>query len=180
MTLSRAARLVPMLLLLAVAPAPARAEFWAAIGGGVYVPTASSPFGTLQTRPTATVAVGYDWEYFGASAWAGIVSTQAGVLLQENCFPMMARARLRLPLGMVVPYLYGGAGFAPARANLNLVQYDAVAFTAQAGGGLDLIFGDMFTLGAEAGYLWLAPSYSFGAVKLDGVMAVATFGLRFP
>jgi hypothetical protein len=179
-TLSRAARLAPLLFLLALAPSPARAEFWAAIGGGAYVPTGTSPFGTLQTRATATVAAGYDWEYFTASAWAGIVTTQAGVLLQENCFPMMARARLRLPLGMVVPYLYGGVGFAPARANLDLVQYDAVAFTAQAGGGLDLIFGDMFTLGAEAGYLWLAPSYSFGTVKLDGVMAVATFGLRFP
>jgi hypothetical protein len=179
-TLPRAARLAPLLFLLALAPFPARAEFWAAIGGGAYVPTGTSPFGTFQTRATATVAAGYDWEYFTASAWAGIVTTQAGVLLQENCFPMMARARLRLPLGMVVPYLYGGVGFAPARANLDLVQYDAVAFTAQAGGGLDLIFGDMFTLGAEAGYLWLAPSYSFGTVKLDGVMAVATFGLRFP
>ena len=180
MTLARAARLAPLLALLAAAPSPARAEFWAAISGGVYVPTGTSSFGAYQTRPTASVAVGYDWEYFGASAWAAIVTTQAGILLQENCFPVMARARLRLPLGLAVPYVYGGVGFAPARANVNLVQFDAVAFTAQSGAGVDLVFGDMFTLGAEAGYLWLAPTYSFGTVDLNGVMALATFGLRFP
>jgi len=179
-TLSRAARLAPLLALLTLAPSPARAEFWAAISGGVYVPTGTSSFGPYQVRPTASVAVGYDWEYVGAVAWAGFVNTQAGVLLQETCFPVMGRVRLRLPLGLVVPYAYGGIGFAPARANLNLVEFNAVAFTAQAGAGFELVFGDMFALGAEAGYLWLAPSYSFATIDLNGVVAVATFGLRFP
>jgi hypothetical protein len=180
-TFPRTGRLLLLVALLAAAPSAARADFWTAtISGGAYVPTGTSPFGAFQTRPAASVAVGYDWEYVGASVWAGIVTTQAGVLLQENCFPVTGRVRLRLPLGLAVPYVFGGVGFAPARANVDLVQFDTVAFTAQTGGGVELLFGDMFTLGAEAGYLWLSPSYSFGTVKLDGVLALATFGLRFP
>jgi hypothetical protein len=178
-TLRRPARLLPLLVLLASPPSAARAESWAAISGGAYVPTATSGFGSLQARPTATVAVGYDWEYVGASAWAAIVTTQAG-LLQETCFPVMARLRVRLPLGLAVPYAFAGVGFAPAHAAVDLVPFDTVAFTGQAGAGLELVFGDRLTLGVEAGYLWLSPSYSFGTVQLDGVMALATFGLRFP
>jgi hypothetical protein len=169
-----------MVLLLASAPSVARAEPWAAISGGAYVPTGTSPFGSFQARPTASVAVGYDSEYVGGSVWAGIVTTQAGILLQESCFPVVGRFRVRLPLGMAVPFLYGGVGFAPSRARLDLVEFNTVAFTAQAGAGVDLVFWDVFTTGVEGGYLWLSPSYSFGTVRLDGILALASFGLRFP
>jgi len=179
-TLARAVRPLFLAVLLGAAPSPARAEFWAAMSGGVYVPTGTSPFGAYQTRPTASLAVGYDWEYVGGSLWAGFVNTQAGVLLQESCLPVVGRVRVRVPLGLAVPYAYGGVGFAPTRANVDLVSFYAVAFTAQAGAGVDLVFGDMFTIGVEGGYLWLSPSYSFGTVRLDGVLAVATFALRFP
>jgi len=177
---ARAVRSLFLVVLLAATPALARAEFWAAISGGAYIPTGTSPFGSFQARPTASLAVGYDSEYVGGSVWAGIVTTQAGILLQENCFPVVGRVRLRLPLGMAVPYVYGGVGFAPARAMLDLVEFNTVAFTAQAGAGVDVLFSDMFTVGAEGGYLWLSPSYSFGTVHLDGFLALATFGLRFP
>ena len=179
MTLRRLAG--PLLLvLLAAAPSPARAEFTAAISGGVYLPSGSSPYGAFQVRPSASLAVGWDSTYFGGAVWAGLVSTQAGVLLQENCFPVMIRARGRLPLGLAVPFVFGGVGFAPSRASLNIVTHETVAFTAQAGAGVDLVFGDMFTIGAEGGYLWLSPSYSFGTVDLDGTLLLATFALRFP
>jgi hypothetical protein len=164
-TLARAVRSLFLVVLLAATPALARAELWAAISGGAYIPTGTSPFGSFQARPTASLAVGYDSEYVGGSVWAGIVTTQAGVLLQENCFPVVGRVRVRLPLGMAIPFVYGGVGFAPARAMLDLVQFNTVAFTAQAGAGLDL---------------WLSPSYSFGTVRLDGYLALATFGLRLP
>jgi len=179
-TLARPVRFLFLVVLLAAAPALARAELWAAISGGAYIPSATSAFGALQARPTASLAVGYDSEYVGGSIWAGIVTTQAGVLLQENCFPVVGRVRVRLPLGMTIPFVYGGVGFAPARARLDLVEFNTVAFTAQAGAGLDLVFFDMFTIGAEGGYLWLSPSYSFGTVRLDGYLALATFGLRLP
>jgi hypothetical protein len=179
-TLARAVRCLFLVILLAAAPALARAEFWAAISGGAYIPVGTSPFGAFQARPTASLAVGFDSEYVGGSVWAGIVTTQAGILLQENCFPVVGRLSVRLPLGMTVPFVYGGAGFAPARARLDLVEFNTVAFTAQAGAGLDLVFFDMFTIGAEGGYLWLSPSYSFGTVRLDGYLALATFGLRLP
>jgi hypothetical protein len=60
------------------------------------------------------------------------------------------------------------------------VRFDTVAFAAQAGAGVDLVFGDMFTIGAEGGYLWLAPSYPFGTVDMNGTLLLATFALRFP
>lgn len=180
MTLWRVARSLLVVVLLACGPSVARAELWAAISGGAYIPTGTSPFGSFQTRPTASLAVGYDWEYVGGSVWAGIVTTQAGNLLQENCLPVVARVRVRLPLGMAVPFVYGGVGFAPARGLLDLVEFNTVAFTAQAGAGVDLVFLDMFTVGVEGGYLWLSPAYSFGTVRLDGYLALATFGLRFP
>jgi hypothetical protein len=169
-----------LLALAAASPAPARAEFTTSISGGVYLPSGTSPYGTFQVRPTASLSVGWDSDHIGGAVWAGVVSTQAGMLLQENCFPVMARVRGRLPLGWAVPFVYGGAGFAPARALVNQVQYDTVAFTAQAGGGVDLVFGDMFTIGAEAAYLWLSPSYSFGTVDLNGTLVLATFAVRFP
>ncbi len=180
MTLRRSAGPLLLLALLAVAPATGRAEFTAAISGGAYLPSGTSPFGTYQVRPSASLSVGWDSDYFGGAVWAGVISTQAGAFLQENCFPVMFRGRGRLPLGLVVPFVFGGVGFAPSRASLNLATYNTVAFTAQAGAGVDLVFGDMFTIGAEGGYLWLSPSYPFGTADLDGTLLLATFALRFP
>ena len=179
MTLRRCATHLLLLALLA-APAAARPEINAAISGGAYLPSGTSSFGVLEALPSASLSVGWDSDYLGGAVWAGVVSTEAGFLLQETCFPVMARVRGRLPLGWAVPFVYGGVGFAPARALINMVQHDTVAFTAQAGGGVELVFGDMFTIGAEGGYLWLAPSYGFGTVDLNGTLVLATFALRFP
>ena len=179
MTLRRLAGRFLLVVLLTAFAAPARAELYAAISGGAYLPSGTSSFGSFQVRPSASLAVGWDSEYLGGSVWAGLVSTQAGGVLQANSFPVMARVRGRLPLGLAVPFVFGGVGFAPSRAAVNLVYTNTVAFTAQAGAGVDLVFGDMFTIGAEAGYLWLAPSYGFGTVDLNGTLVLATFALRF-
>ncbi len=179
MTLRRCASRLLLLALLA-SPAATRAEITAAISGGAYLPSGTSSFGVLEAAPAASLSVGWDSAYFGASVWAGLVNTRAGNLLQENCFPVVFRARGRLPLGLAIPFVFGGVGFAPSRAVLNTGTHDTVAFTAQAGGGVDLAFGDMFTIGAEAGYLWLSPTYWFGTVDMDGTLLLATFGLRFP
>jgi hypothetical protein len=178
--LRRSASALVAVLLLAASPSPARAGFWAAISGGAWIATGTSIYGSLESRPTASLAVGYDWEYVGTSLWAGLLSTGAGVLLTENAFPVVARVRGRLPLGIVVPYAFGGVGVAPTRANVNLVASYATAFTAQAGAGVDFELADMFTIGVEGGYQWLRPNYSFGTLDLNGVLALATFALRFP
>lgn len=180
MTLRRLATGLLLLALAAASPVAARAEFNAAISGGAYLPSGTSSFGVLEALPSASLSVGWDSEYFGAAVWAGLVNTRAGILLQENCFPVVFRARGRLPLGLAVPFVFGGVGFAPSRAILNTGTHDTVAFTAQAGAGVDLVFGDMFTIGAEAGYLWLSPTYGFGTVDMDGTLLLATFALRFP
>ena len=179
MTLRRLAGRLFLVVLLTAFAAPTRAELYAAISGGAYLPSGTSSFGTFQVRPSASLAVGWDSDWFGGSIWAGLVSTQAGSLLQANSFPVMARARGRVPLGLAVPFVFGGVGFAPSRAAVNLVYTNTVVFTAQAGAGVDLVFGDMFTIGAEAGYLWLSPSFGFGTVDLNGTLVLATFALRF-
>ena len=166
--------------LLAGAPSAARAEVWAGISGGAYLPGGAAPAGALEAGPMAALAVGYDDGYWGASIWAGFLSTRAGVNFQENAFPILLRARARLPLGVAVPFAYGGVGIAPARSIYLAGTYNAVPFAAQAGGGVDLVFGDMFTLGAEGGYLWLTPSYAWGSVDLSGATVLATFAVRFP
>ncbi|MEI7704873.1 MAG: hypothetical protein WCK73_09760 [Deltaproteobacteria bacterium] len=176
-------RLAPALLaiaLLALFPTLARADLWAAISGGAFLPSGASRFGSMQTRATASLAVGWDSEYVGGSLWAGFVNSGAGQVFTEDCFPVAVRARGRLPLGVFAPFVYGGVGFAPSRALVNMVASQTVAFTAQAGGGFDLVFGEMFTIGAEAGYLWLQPSYDFGTVDMNGMLLLATFALRFP
>jgi hypothetical protein len=174
------ALLLAVVALAAASPTPARAEAWAAISGGVWIPTGASPYGALETRPTASLSVGYDLDFVGASVWAGFFTTSAGLLFVNTSFPVVLRVRGRLPLGIVAPYAFGGVGFAPSRTLLNMAQNDTVAFTAQAGGGADFLVGEMFTLGVEALYEWLKPSYWFGTVDLNGVMALATFALRFP
>lgn len=174
----RGPALVALALLLAL-PEAARAEAYVAISGGVALPTGDTAYGKLETAPAASLAVGYDLPYAGASVWAGFVSTRAGALLQVNAVPILARFRGRLPLGIAVPFAYGAVGFAPSRAILNLVQSSTVAFAAQAGAGLDLVFGDMFTLGLEGGWQWLAPAFGFATVKMDGATVLGTLALRF-
>jgi hypothetical protein len=173
------ALLLALVALAAASPSPARAEFYAAISGGAWIPTGTSPYGTIETRPTASLSVGYDLEHVGASVWAGFFTTSAGLLFVNTSFPVVLRVRGRLPLGIVAPYAFGGVGFAPSRTLLDMVQNDAVAFTAQAGGGADFQVGELFTLGVEGFYEWLKPSYWFGTVDLNGVMVLATFALRF-
>jgi hypothetical protein len=179
-TLTFRALLVALFALSAASPSPARAELYAAISGGAWIPTGTSPYGTIETRPTASLAVGYDLDFVGASVWAGFFTTSAGVLLVNTSFPVVLRVRGRLPIGFVAPYAFGGVGFAPSRALLDMAQNDTVAFTAQAGGGADFQVGDLFTLGVEGFYEWLKPSYWFGTVDLNGVMVLGTFALRFP
>lgn len=179
MTLPRAARILLLALSLSL-PAAGRAEAWAAISGGAYLPGGTSPYGTFQVRPTASLAIGYDTSYVGAAVWAGVVSTSAGLLLQETCFPVMLRVRGRLPLGIVAPFAFAGVGFAPSQALLDMAPYSTVAFTAQAGAGVDFAFADLFTLGVEGSHLWLQPSHPFGTVEMGGTLLLATFGLRFP
>ncbi len=166
--------------LLAATPSDARAGIWAGISGGAYLPGGSAPQGPLESGPMAALAVGYDDGYWGASIWAGFLSTRVGVNFEENAFPILLRARARLPLGVVVPFAFGGVGIAPARSIYLAGTYNAVPFAAQAGGGVDLVFGDMFTIGAEGGWLWLTPSYAWGTVDLSGPVVLATFAVRFP
>ncbi len=168
------------LLLALAAPSTGRADLYAAVSGGVTFPSGTTAYGSLRAEGTGALAVGYDAEYLGGSIWAAFMSSTAGALLSQNCWPVLVRIRGRLPLGVAFPFVFAAAGVAPSRALLNLVPYDTVAFAGQAGAGIDLLFGDAFTIGAEGGYQWLRPVYDFGTVDMSGAYVLATLGLRFP
>jgi hypothetical protein len=44
---------------------------------------------------------------------------------------------------------------------------------------VDFTLGDMFLVGAEAGYAWLRPDFSFGTLSLDGFVGRLAFGVLF-
>jgi hypothetical protein len=175
----RAATALLALSLLAAAPGTARADLYAAISGGVGLPSGTTAFGNLQPQAAAALAVGYDTDFVGGSAWAGFFNTAAGGVFQQSCWPIVVRARGRLPLGVVVPFAYGGVGLAVSRLLVNMVRFDAVAFVGQLGGGLDFLVGDLFTIGAEAGYQWMKPTYTYATVDASGVTLLGTVGLHF-
>jgi hypothetical protein len=176
----RPAAALVVLSLLAAAPGTARAEVFAAVSGGVGFPSDTTRYGTLQAQGAAAVAVGYDFEYVGGSIWVGFLNTTAGAALQQSAWPIVVRARGRLPVGVFVPFVFGGVGLAPSRLLVNMVRYDAVAFVGQVGGGADFLVGELVTIGVEAGYQWLKTSYDYGSIDTSGVLLLGTLGVRFP
>ncbi len=175
----RPAALLAALLALAV-PAPGRADLYAALSGGVTFPSGTTAYGALRVEPAAALALGYDTDHLGGALWVAFMTSSAGSILTQNCWPVLVRVRGRLPLGVAVPFAFGAVGLAPSRALLNLVPYDTVAFAGQAGAGIDLFFGDLFTIGAEGGWQWLRPTYDFGALDMSGGFALGTLAVRFP
>jgi hypothetical protein len=169
------------LLIVAVLALPVTASGggWVSVSGGVYVPTSTVGGVSWKAGMTGSIQGGYDLEYLGASLSVGVLSTDVGPSLWVTAWPIVLRLRARLPVGFADPYVFGGVGVAPSRANLSAFQHDAAAFTAQAGVGVDFTLGDMFLVGAEAGYAWLRPDFSFGTLSLDGFVGRLAFGVLF-
>jgi hypothetical protein len=165
-------------LLASVAPGGARAGAWALVRGGAYLPTGDLAGASWDAAPAVALAAGYDWDYVGVGTEVWYLPTRVPPLVESSATPLVATLRLRLPLGVVVPYAFGSAGVAFTRANVNLVQYAASAFAGMAGLGADFPIGD-FTLGVQGGWLWLSPAYSLGTFALDGATVTAHFGVRF-
>ena len=165
-------------LLASAAPGNARADPWALVRGGAYLPTGGLAGASWEAAPAVALAAGYDWDHVGAGVEVWYLPTRIPPVVESSATPLVASLRLRLPLGVVTPYAFGSAGVAFTRANVNLVQYTASAFAGMAGLGADFPLGD-FTLGVQGGWMWLSPSYAFGTFVLDGATVTAHFGVRF-
>jgi hypothetical protein len=134
--------------------------------GGPYFPTQSDALGTLylewSTRYAVDLGVGAYWEDFGLQLSAGYLTTRSNDL-ELRGFPILMTGRVRLPLGIVGPYLQAGVGVAFATASFDKIDPDAhsgtaVSFEAVAGFGADVYLGPLI-LGAELKYLWLKPHF---------------------
>ncbi len=203
----RSAAVLTTIALLALAPAVARADdpnSYIAVKGGPYVPTATNLITALgdvsvswPTSYTIEGAVGTYWGIFGLQLSAGYLttggatqSTSAGTAqITVNAIPILAIAKVRLPLGFIAPFVEGGAGVAIATGNFNATQNlssTQASFEAVGGGGVELYLGPIL-VGAEARFMWLNPSFNFSgstytvaqSFNLSGVTVEGYIGYRF-
>jgi len=194
---------ISLALLTALGPSPASAQeeriAFIVVKGGPYFPTATNAItaaGNIQlewpTKYAVDLGLGAYWGLFGLQLSGGYMTTGSSDL-DVHAFPILLLARLRLPLGIIGPYLQGGAGVAISTASFDKVFSGAnsntqVTFEAVGGAGCDVYLGPLI-LGAEAKYLWLNPSFlvtgasSVGdfTQKLDmsGITVQAYIGYRW-
>ena len=167
---------------------------------GPYFPTATNAVDALggitfswPVSYALELGVGGYWGLFGLQFSVGHLKTGTSDV-DVHSHPFLLLARLRLPLGLLAPYLEGGAGVAIANAMFNsLVQGQGIsntqaAFEAVGGAGVDIYLGPLL-LGAELKYIWLDPSFDVSGVtgvtsftkklNMSGITLVAYVGYRF-
>lgn len=159
-----------------------------AVKFGPYFPTETNPFsaigGSVQNWPTKWEldgAIGAYWGLFGLQLSAGYLTTGTSDA-DFKAFPILAIARIRLPLGFIAPYGEGGAGVAISTlSGVGGASSTVAAFEGIAGAGVDFYLGQLL-LGAEFKYLWLNPSFTFTgqqagtSFKFNGITVQAYVG----
>lgn len=98
--------------------------------------------------------------------------------------PVIATAKVLLPLGPIEPYGEFGIGayFTKFEVNGNLGDFSGsskVTYGLHAGGGVNFNITDTLFLGVEGRYLWAKPSYGGQDVKINGFTTTADLGFRF-
>lgn len=98
--------------------------------------------------------------------------------------PLIATAKVFLPLGIFEPYGLAGIGayISDLEVDGNLSNYHGstqVTYGFHAGAGFNINFTDKMFAGLEGKYLWAEPSFGGDHVKLDGFITSATVGYRF-
>ncbi len=164
---------------------------YVAVKFGPYFPTETNPFsaisGSVQNWPTKwelDAAFGAYWGLFGLQLSAGYLTTGTSDA-DFKAFPILAIARIRLPLGFIAPYGEGGAGVAISTlSGVGGASSTVAAFEGIAGAGVDFYLGQLL-LGAEFKYLWLNPSFTFTgqqagtSFKFNGITVQAYVGYMF-
>lgn len=100
--------------------------------------------------------------------------------------PLIATAKVFLPLGIFEPYGLAGIGAyitdIEVNDNSTLKQINnstEVTYGFHAGAGFNINFAKNMFAGLEGKYLWAEPSFGGQHVKLDGFVTTANIGLRF-
>lgn len=179
------------LLMPSAASAEGERNAYLALKGGPYFPTEDNVINAIgssvQKFPTkyeVDLALGGYWGIFGLQLSAGYLTTGTSDA-DVKSWPVLAIARLRLPLGFVAPYAEGGAGVAISSLKAVGDTSTKVAFEAIGGFGVDFYLGPLL-LGAEAKYIWLNPDFTITnstsgqqaiqSLKLNGITVQAYIG----
>jgi opacity protein-like surface antigen len=98
--------------------------------------------------------------------------------------PLIATAKVFLPLGVFEPYGLAGIGAYISDLNVDGNHSDfhgstEITYGFHAGAGFNINFTDKMFAGLEGKYLWAEPSFGGDHVKLDGFITSATVGYRF-
>jgi len=98
--------------------------------------------------------------------------------------PLIATAKVLLPLGIFEPYGLAGIGAYITDLdvdgnNSNFHGSTEVTYGFHAGAGFNINFTKSMFAGLEGKYLWAEPSFGGDHIKLDGFITTANLGFRF-
>jgi opacity protein-like surface antigen len=98
--------------------------------------------------------------------------------------PLIATAKVFLPLGPFEPYGLAGIGayITDLDVDVNHGNYHGsteVTYGFHAGAGFNINFTKNMFLGLEGKYLWAEPSFGGQHIKLDGFITTANLGFKF-
>ena len=100
--------------------------------------------------------------------------------------PLIATAKVFLPMGVFEPYGLAGIGAYISDIEVNenstvkqIKNSTEVTYGFHAGAGFNINFTSKMFAGLEGKYLWAEPSFGGQHVKLDGFITTANLGFRF-
>jgi len=161
---------------------------------GPYFPTETNALTAIgnsvnkwPTKYEVDGAIGAYWGLFGLQLSAGYLTTGTSDV-DFKTWPVLAIARVRLPLGFVAPYGEGGAGVGISSVSGLGASSTKAGFAGIVGAGVDFYIGQLL-LGAEFKYLWLDPGFSsttasdpqgvVSAFKFNGIVVQAYAGFMW-
>ena len=171
-----------------------------ALKGGIYSPSLSFDLNNFnagnrtrldsKTGFAGEVAMGHYFSplfalelgggYFESegSPAAGVGSTKLKVV------PMIATAKVFVPLGIFEPYGLAGIGayitdLEVNGTNSNFTGSTEITYGFHAGAGFNINFQSNMYAGLEGKYIWVEPSFGGQHVKLDGFVTTGVIGFRF-
>lgn len=103
--------------------------------------------------------------------------------LKLKVVPLVATAKVLIPLGMLEPYGLAGIGAyitdLEVHDNTNTLKGSTeVTYGLHVGGGLNINFQKNMFVGVEGKYLWAEPSFGGEHLKLDGFVTTVVIGFR--
>lgn len=168
--------------------------------GGLYSPSTSHDLDTFNGGSTShldsktgfagEIAVGhYILPMLAVELGAGYFESKGSPVAQPGeaklkVVPLLATAKLLLPLGPFEPYgLFGiGAYFTDLELHGNsgaLRGSSEITYGLHAGAGVNFNFTDRVFAGLEGKYLWAEDSFGGEHIRMDGFVTTADIGFRF-